>query len=132
MITTSINLSINSKISLLIHFQYTRFHCEDKPKFYDDHDNIFKLLKDPIYIIRDKANVSLVKELRFLLSHIDKKHNEVVFSKYFDPSCQHCVKNSIKAEEFYSFLKKFSYKLLNPQFSKVHLGHYQSFIEVCQ
>ena len=49
-----------------------------------------------------------------------------------NPSCQHCVKNPIKAEEFYSFLKKINYKVPNPQFFKVHLGHYESFIEVCQ
>ena len=49
-----------------------------------------------------------------------------------NPSCQHCVKNPIKAEEFYSFLKKINYKVPNPQFFKVHLGHYELFIEVCQ
>ena len=80
--TTSMNLCINLKT-----VQTIPVHCEEKPKFYNVHQNVFKLMRSPISsITQDKANISLVKKFWFLLSHIEKKHNDVVFSKCFNPS----------------------------------------------
>ena len=33
-------------------------HCEGMTKFYDDNDNVFKLLRGPIYTTQDKANIT--------------------------------------------------------------------------
>ena len=66
--TTSMNLCINLKT-----VQTIPVHCEEKPKFYNVHQNVFKLMRGPISsITQDKPNISLVKKFWFLLSHIEK------------------------------------------------------------
>ena len=47
--------------------------------------------------------------------HIDKKHNEVVFTKCADPSCHHCIEN----HRFHTFFQQFNNRLPNPQFPQI-------------
>ena len=98
-------------------------HCEDSRIYHNDHDHVFKLLRDPLGNMRDKLNRTLISELQFVLKHVNKKHNEVVFTKCFD---------LIKSDQLYTFLQQFNYRLPNPQFSTDHSGHYKAFIEICQ
>ena len=52
------NLCINLKT-----VQTIPVHCEEKPKFYIVHQNVFKLMRGPISsITQDKPNISLVKK----------------------------------------------------------------------
>ena len=80
------------------------------------HAVVFKLLRGTLGNIRDKSIRNLISELRFLLKHVDKKHNEVVFAKCFDLSGHHCIGNPSKSDQFKTFLKIFNSRLPKPSF----------------
>ena len=83
-------------------FHVTPIHCEDSPIYYNGHDHVFKLLRDPLSKMRDKSNRTLISESRFI------RNNEVICTKWFHPSCHHCIGNLIKSDQFHTFLKQSS------------------------
>ena len=42
-----------------INFMKLDIHCEDRPLYYNDHNHVFKLLRDPLSKTRDKSKFSL-------------------------------------------------------------------------
>lgn len=97
---------------------------------YKDHDEIASLLKKPIRQLRDDKES--LKELEFLLNHVDRKNNELVFMKCSDGSCDHCTLHPVRAKKLFKFLNGNKMLLFNPMESDQHPGHYYTFLEMCK
>lgn len=97
---------------------------------YKDHDEIASLLKKPIRQLRDDKES--LKELEFLLNHVDRKNNELVFMKCSDGSCDHCTLHPVRAKKLFKFLNGNKMLLFNPTESDQHPGHYYTFLEMCK
>ena len=104
--------------------------CSDH--FASDHDKVHRLLKAPLKEIRDgSTHTVLLNQFKFLLEHVDRHHNEIIFLKCNEITCSHCTKNPVRATEVFSFLKERKMKLFYPMPSKDHKGHFCTFLEMC-
>ena len=79
-----------------------------------------------------RGNKKVVSELRFMMKHIDRKSNEIVFCKCMDPACSYFSSHPIRASKMWEFLRKKEFKWFNPVPSTTHPGHYLTFLEVLQ
>lgn len=100
---------------------------EDDESLYSDYNDVHKLIRGPI---RNVRGTELLKELRFMLDHLDRKKNEVVLKKCTDPECNHCSGRPVVATKVFSFLNE--RKLFNPMTSDANPGHYCTFLEMCE
>ena len=89
-----------------------------------DHDRIHEFLKAPLG--RLKQYPDLLEEMKFMLAHIQRHRNEIVYMKCQNPTCEHCTNNPPTATEFFS-----QEKLFSPMPSQLHEGHYCTFLEMC-
>ena len=69
-------------------------------------------------------------ELRFMCSHIDRKSNEIIFSKCLNPNCSHCVEKPVISTKAWSYLKDRGFKWPNPKESGNYPGHFKTFLEM--
>ena len=96
-------------------------------------EHVHQLLQGSKGVLKSReTDAQVMKELRFMLRHIDQKKNELVFCRCVDPDCSHRTANPVKATELFAFLKPYDFKLFNPNPSEVNPGHYQSFLELSQ
>ena len=87
------------------------------------------MLTGPIRVLRGSQDVT--SELRFMMKHIDRKSNEVIFRKFVDPRCDHCSSSPIISTEAWNYLKEREFKWPNPIPSTAdHPGHFKTFIEI--
>ena len=77
-----------------------------------------------------RASVNVLKELHFMAKHIDRKSNEVIIMKCYDPACNHCVRNPPKSSPAWKFLKERNFIFFNPLPSQEYPEHYMKFIEM--
>ena len=87
-------------------------------------------LTGPIRQLR--ASKQVVSDLRFMVKHIDRKSNEIIFMKCKDPACTHCSARPVQALKLWQFLKDRDFKWFNPDSSDTHPGHYKTFIEMSE
>ena len=100
--------------------------CKRTEHPYNDYNEIHSLLTGGITNLRQ--NSKLIKELRFILKHLDRKSNELIYRKCTDPRCDHCSSNPILSKK--SFLKMSDFKWPNPKPSSMHDNHYMTFMEM--
>ena len=87
------------------------------------------LLKGPIRDLTKKSeNSSRLRELKFMLKHMDRRKNEVTFRKCDDPLCQHCSSKPVHATAVFEFLRRKKYVLFEPLKSEKHPNHYCTFL----
>ena len=112
-------------------FYYMRpIKCNDH--FASDHEKVHKFLKAPLKEFRDGfTHTVLLNQIKFLLGHIRRHHNEITFLKCKDSACSHCTNNPVRAKEVYSFLEDRKMKLFYLMPSDDHQGHYSTFLEMC-
>ena len=95
-----------------------------------DHDRIHGFLKSPLCRMNEYSD--LLDEVKFMLKHIQRHHNEVVFIKCQNPTCDHCGKHPVKAKEVFKFLEPYGMKFFSPMPSDKYPGHYCTFLEMCE
>ena len=66
----------------------------------------------------------LMEELTFMLKHVDRKSNELIYMKCVNPRCNHCSQNLIIATDAWEDLKEIEFKWHNPAVSTKFPGHY--------
>ena len=79
-----------------------------------------------------RLNKEIVSEMRFMVQHIDRKSNEIIFAKCMDPACQYCTKHPVRAKKMWEYLRQQKMKWANPVPSTLHPGHFMTFLEVCE
>ena len=77
-----------------------------------------------------RANKDVVKEMRFVANHIDRKSNEIIFTKCIYPRCKHCFSNPIISKKAWEDIKERNFKWPNPILSQQFPDHYKTFIEI--
>lgn len=87
-----------------------------------DHDTVSQFLKAPLKQVRDGTYKTLVEEYKFLLAHIRRHHNEVIFLKCTNSECNHCTQHPVQAIEAFSFLRERNMKMFYPLPSSQHSG----------
>ena len=92
---------------------------------------VSQFLKAPLKAVREGKFDSLLAEYKFLLSHVRRHHNEIIFLKCESSTCEHCSKHPVRATESFSFLKQCEMKMFYPLPSTQHPGHYCTFLEMC-
>ena len=65
-----------------------------------------------------------------MCNHMDRKSNEVIFSKCNNPHCKYCSDTPVIAKHAWNYLKENEFKWPNPLPSNEHTGHYMTYIEV--
>ena len=91
-------------------------------------DHVHDLVMGPYsHLVND---AKMMAELRFLINHIVKKSNEIIFQKCNRPSCSHCTSTPIIAEEAWEAMKNKEFKWPNPTPSESFPGHYKTFMEI--
>ena len=104
--------------------------CSDQ--FPSDHEQVSKFLKAPLREIRDGSTyANLIQEFRFLLAHVNRHYNEIMFLKCQESGCTHCTQNPVRAKEVFSFLTGRKMKLFYPLPSSEHVGHFSTYLEMC-
>ena len=74
----------------------------------------------------------LLNEVKFMLKHIQRHHNEVVFIKRSSPTCDRFGKHPVKAKEVFKFLEPYGMKFFSLMQSDKYPGHYCTFLEMCE
>ena len=77
-----------------------------------------------------RASVNILKELHFMAKHIDRKSNELIIMKCYNPTCVYFAKNPPKPSLALDFLKDRSFIWLNPLPSQEYPKHYMTFTEM--
>ena len=72
----------------------------------------------------------LLNQFKFLLEHVDRLHNEIIFLKCEESTPQSLHKESCESKEVFSFLKERKMKLFYSMPSKDHKGHFCTFCEM--
>jgi hypothetical protein len=76
--------------------------------------------------IRSKDNIklrALLKELKFIIRHCDRRRNELIFLKCESPECDHCANSPIRAKDSMAFIRKHGGVMFSPKLSPTHEGH---------
>ena len=102
----------------------------DKVECYNDYSEMYSLLKGPLRNIAKQP--THLKELKFMMKHLDRRKNELTFRKCDDPLCLHCVSKPVRATAALGFLQGRKFCMFEPQKSKKHPGHYSTFLEMCE
>jgi len=71
-----------------------------------------------------------MSELRFMLKHIERKSNEIIFRKCNNPNCRHCLNHPIVSKKSWEYLHSKNFKWPNPTESESFPGHYKTYLEV--
>ena len=74
----------------------------------------------------------LLHEMKFMLEHVQRHHNELIFIKCLNTGCPQCSKNQIKAKQVFEFLNQYEMKFFSPMPSENHPGHYCTFLEMIE
>ena len=64
-----------------------------------------------------------------MLAHIHRHHNEVIFLKCNE--CAHCIQHPVQATQAFGFLRERGMKFFYPRPSGQNVGHYCTFLEMC-
>ena len=96
----------------------------------NSHDIMNEFFKVPLS--RMDEYVSLYEEMKFMLKHIQRHRNELIFLKCLEDTCTYCTTNPPKATKVYKFLKERNIIFFSPMPSSKHPGHYCTFLEMCQ
>ena len=102
------------------------------PGFYSDHDFIHRFLKAPLREVFSLEYSQTLKDFQFMLQHIDRRHNELIFSKCSKADCSHCTSHPVRATDSYTFLQRRNKIMFNPQPSKNCQEHYSTFLDMCE
>ena len=93
-----------------------------------DHDRVYRVLKSPMCRMNDYSD--LLEEMKFMLKHVQRHHNEVLFIKCKSPMCDHCGNHPVKSKEVFYFLKTYGMNFFSPMPSSNYPGHYCTFLEM--
>ena len=77
-------------------------------------------------------NTPVLRELKFLFDHLEKKSNEIIFRKCVRPSCKHCTENPIIATKAWEELQQSGFKWPNPVESENFPGHFKTYREIIE
>ena len=95
-----------------------------------DHETVSKFLKAPLKQARDGSSYkTLLEEYKFMLAHVHRHHNEVIFLKCNE--CVHCTQHPVQTTQVFSFLRERGMKIFHRLPSAQHVGHYCTFLEMC-
>ena len=95
---------------------------------FDDYDVVHELIVGSANNILH--NTEVMRELRFMFIHLQKKSNEIIFQKCYKPNCTHCTSSPVIAAKVWDHLKERDFKWPNPVPSEAHPGHFKTFMEV--
>ena len=70
--------------------------------------------------------------MKFMIMHLQRHRNEMVFLKCLKSTCTYCMLNPPKAVKVYDVLEKRNMILFSPMPNREHLGHYCTFLEMCE
>ena len=104
--------------------------CISESGHYSDYAEMYSLMKGPLRNIAKQP--TLIKELNFMVKHLDRRRNELIFRKCDDPLCSHCVSNPVHATAAFEFLRRRNFCVSEPEKSKNHPEHYSTFLEMCE
>ena len=102
---------------------------------YDDYNAVHDFIRSPIRELESAQNQKFSKELSFMIKHMDRRHNELIFFKCEDHSCTHCQQNPVQARNAFQFLKERHKRHMTffvPTPSDGYPGHYHTYHEMCQ
>lgn len=86
------------------------------------------MMTGPVKALRNSKDVT--KELHFMIKHIERKSNEVIFKKCSNPRCGHCNSRPIISQKSWQYLQERDFKWPNPVSSLENPGHYKTFMEI--
>ena len=90
------------------------------------HDVVNKFFKAPLSRMSEYSQQ--FEEMKFMLKHIQRHRNEVMFLKCLEDTCAYCTTNPPRATKVYKFLQERNMTLFSPMPSSEHLGHYCTFL----
>lgn len=102
---------------------------EDNTPF-SDYTVVHKILSGSGTMLRQSKD--LMREMRFMLAHMERKSHELIFRKCIDPKCDYCSTHPIVARNAWTSLKEDGFRWPNPQTSNEHPGHFMTYIELTQ
>ena len=89
-----------------------------------------QFLKAPLKQLRDGTSYqTMLEEYKSMLAHIHRHHNEVIFLKCNE--CAHCIQHPVQATQAFGFLRERGMKFFYPLPSGQNVGHYCTFLEMC-
>ena len=77
-----------------------------------------------------KNNKSMMKELHFMMKHVQRKSSEIIFTEYCDSRCDKCSNHPVISQKAWEYLRECDFKWPNPIPSTDHPNHYMTFIEI--
>ena len=86
--------------------------CLDKEEPYDDYKTVHQLLSGGLNALRNHDG--LMKELRAMFAHMERKSNELIFRKCVDPRCKYCPTQPVKCIKLCNYLEERDFKWSNP------------------
>ena len=89
-----------------------------------------KFLKAPLKELRSGRHNTLLEEFKFLLSHVCRHHNELIFMKCESGSCNHCTQHPVRATDAFSLIQHET-NMFYPLSSTQHPSHFCTFLEMC-
>jgi len=104
--------------------------CMDKESPWDDYKIMHEIVAGPIRRLRSSKDI--VKEMRFMVKHIERKTNEILFRKCSDPRSNHCSNSQIISQNAWKYLAEREFKWPNPIPSLNHPDHFMTFLEMEQ
>ena len=95
-----------------------------------DHEAVSLFLKAPLKQLRDGTSYQIMlEEYKSMLAHIHRHHNGVIFLKCNE--CAHCIQHPVQAIQAFGFLRERGMKFFYPLPSGQNVGHYCTFLEMC-
>ena len=92
---------------------------------YDDYNAVHEFIRAPIRDLESSQSQKFSKELRFMIKHMDRRHNELIFIKCEDHDCNHCQQSPVQAKRAFQFLKEQQIFFV-PTPTDNHPGHYHT------
>ena len=86
------------------------------------------MVSGPLRALR--ASKVIVNELGFACKDMERKSNEIIFMKWVEPRCPHCIDCPIISKNAWSYMLEREFKWANPVESVEYPGHYQTFCEI--
>ena len=112
--------------------KYVPCQNDDIPVFTGFSD-VKTFIKEPLREMESGTNKNVLREMKVMQKHLNRKANEVVFMKFSDLSCSiGCPNKPWKASQVQDFLQKRDFKLFRPEESAEYPGHYVTFLEMCR
>jgi hypothetical protein len=102
------------------------------PRQYDDYDESLAFIRAPLGTVRSADMAGRVKELKFLMSHCDRRLNELIFLKCEESDCHHCKDRPVVAVEAMELIRKSGGAMFTPRVDPLRDTHFTTFLDMLQ